>query len=90
MEQHHGWNFEVAPNTQSALANPVSLKAMGRVRHEAIAVKPRNGTINQTEDRGDGLFFRFLPGQPGQLAGQAPQTVRPPGLIQTASSSLER
>ena len=41
---------------------------MGRFRHEAIAVDPRSGAVYQTEDRGDGLFFRFLPHEPGKLA----------------------
>ena len=68
MEQDHGWNFEVAPTEKPALADPVPLKAMGRFRHEAIAVDPRSGAVYQTEDRGDGLFFRFLPDQPGKLA----------------------
>jgi len=68
MEQHHGWNFEVAPTDRPALAEPVPLKAMGRFRHEAVAVDPRSGAVYQTEDRGDGLFFRFLPDQPGKLA----------------------
>lgn len=68
MEQDHGWNFEVTPTDKPALADPLPLKAMGRFRHEAIAVDPRSGAVYETEDRGDGLFFRFLPAQPGQLA----------------------
>ena len=68
MEQYHGWNFEVPPTDRPALAEPVPLKAMGRFRHEAVAMEPRSGAVYQTEDRGDGLFFRFLPNQPGKLA----------------------
>lgn len=68
MEQTHGWNFEVTPTDKPALTQPVPLKAMGRFRHEAVAVDPRSGAVYQTEDRGDGLFFRFLPGQPARLA----------------------
>ena len=34
---------------------------MGRFRHEAIAVDPKNKFIYQTEDREDGLFYRFIP-----------------------------
>jgi hypothetical protein len=34
---------------------------MGRFRHEAIAVDPKRGFVYQTEDREDGLFYRFIP-----------------------------
>ena len=43
------------------------LKAMGRFYHEAIAVDARTGIVYQTEDRGDGLVYRFIPHRPGQL-----------------------
>ena len=68
MEQEHGYNFEVPASDKIALADPVPLKAMGRFRHEAIAVEPRSGVVYQTEDRSDGLFYRFIPTTPGQLA----------------------
>ena len=35
---------------------------------EAIAVHPGSGAVYLTEDRGDGLIYRFLPNSPGQLA----------------------
>ena len=41
---------------------------MGRFNHEAIAVDNRTGIVYQTEDRNDGLLYRFLPEEPGQLA----------------------
>ncbi len=69
MEQEHGYNFEVPASHKMGLADPVPLKAMGRFRHEAIAVEPRSGVVYQTEDRGDGLFYRFIPTTPGKLAG---------------------
>ncbi len=50
------------------MADPVPLKAMGRFCHEAIAVDPRSGAVYQIEDRGNGLFYRFLPHEPGKLA----------------------
>jgi hypothetical protein len=41
---------------------------MGRFRHEAVACDPKTGIIYQTEDRGDGLLYRFIPKEPGKLA----------------------
>lgn len=67
-EQDHGYNFEVPVHTTPQLAEPVPLKAMGRFNHEAIAVEPRTSVVYQTEDRGDGCFYRFLPNVPGKLA----------------------
>lgn len=67
-EQWHGYNFEVKPSTEPGLVVPVPLKAMGRFRHEAIAVHPASGVVYQTEDLGDGLLYRFVPTEPGNLA----------------------
>lgn len=67
-ERLHGYNFEVPPTANPALAVPVPLKAMGRFRHEAVAVHPATGIIYETEDLGDGLLYRFIPKVPGQLA----------------------
>lgn len=63
----HGWIFEV-PARARGLVDPVPLTAMGRFNHEAAAVDPRTGIVYLTEDREDGLFYRFLPDRPGQLA----------------------
>jgi len=63
----HGYNFEVPASIDSGLVNPVPLKAMGRFRHEAIAVDPRTGIVYQTEDRHDGLIYRFIPRDLGNL-----------------------
>ncbi|MEA3015347.1 MAG: uncharacterized protein QOI38_69 [Sphingomonadales bacterium] len=68
----HGYVFEV-PALQQGLepldgaGPPVPLTAMGRFNHEAAAVDPRTGFVYLTEDRRDGLFYRFLPGTPGRL-----------------------
>ena len=62
----HGYNFEVPANATGPV-DPVPLVAMGRFNHEAIAVDPKTGIVYQTEDRGDGLFYRFIPNQPGNL-----------------------
>jgi len=63
----HGYVFEV-PSRARGLVQPVPLKAMGRFKHEATCVDPRTGIVYLTEDQGDGLFYRFLPAAPGELA----------------------
>lgn len=67
-EQDHGYPFEVPARREIGLVTPVPLKAMGRFRREAIAVDPASGVVYQTEDMADGVFTRFIPAQPGQLA----------------------
>jgi hypothetical protein len=78
-EKDHGFNFEVPARPGIGLAEPVPLKAMGRFNHEAVAVDPASGVVYETEDRGagrprlphergPGLFYRFLPEKPGELA----------------------
>lgn len=64
---HHGYVFEV-PATATGLVDPVPLKAMGRFNHEAACVDPVTGMVYQTEDRDDGLLYRFIPRTPGKLA----------------------
>ncbi|MDJ0636108.1 MAG: DUF839 domain-containing protein [Xenococcaceae cyanobacterium MO_188.B29] len=59
VEAKHGYNFEV-PATEE-VAKPVPLVAMGRFRHEAIAVDPKTGYIYQTEDQLDSCLYRFRP-----------------------------
>lgn len=63
----HGWVFEV-PSRAPGLVAPVPLTAMGRFNHEAAAVDPRTGIVYLTEDRDDGLLYRFLPDVRGDLA----------------------
>ena len=65
--QDHGWIFEV-PASATGPVNPVPLKAMGRFNHEAAAVDPLTGIVYLTEDRDDGLLYRFIPQVKGQLA----------------------
>jgi secreted PhoX family phosphatase len=64
----HGWIFEVPADAPGPVV-PVPLTAMGRFRHEAAAVDPATGTVYLTEDRDDGLLYRFLPNSPGRLTG---------------------
>jgi uncharacterized protein len=68
VEKNHGYNFEVPATYQAGLTRPVPLKAMGRFNHEAIAVDPRTSIVYQTEDRPDGLIYRYIPDVPGKLA----------------------
>ena len=66
-ERDHGYNFEVPAKADSGLVEAVPLTAMGRFNHEAVAVHPRTGIVYQTEDRPDGLIYRFVPKKPGEL-----------------------
>ncbi|MCB1233054.1 MAG: DUF839 domain-containing protein [Verrucomicrobiae bacterium] len=75
--RRHGYCFEVPATEEPGLTKPVALKAMGRFRHEAIAVHPDSGAVYLTEDRGDGMIYRFLPTEPGKLeAGGKLQALR--------------
>jgi secreted PhoX family phosphatase len=62
----HGYVFEV-PAT-GVVAEPQPISGMGRFSHEAAAVDPSTHAVYLTEDRGDSLFYRYLPDVPGQLA----------------------
>ncbi|MEZ5966333.1 MAG: DUF839 domain-containing protein [Planctomycetota bacterium] len=66
-ERDHGFCFEVPANA-TGLVEPVPLVAMGRFYHEAAAVDPATGAVYLTEDRADGLLYRFLPNQAGVLS----------------------
>ena len=66
LERNHGWVFEV-PASARGLVDPVPLTAMGRFNHEAAAVDPATGVVYMTEDRDDGVLYRFLPKVPGKL-----------------------
>lgn len=69
LDRDHGWVFEV-PARDRGLVDPVPLRAMGRFCHEAAAVDPATGIVYLTEDdpNFDGLFYRFIPDTPGELA----------------------
>ncbi len=66
-ERDHGYNFEVPATYEIALAEAIPLIDMGRFNHEAVAVDPATGIVYETEDRDDGLIYRFLPNKPGEL-----------------------
>ena len=67
-EKDHGYVFEVPATHEIGLVDPVPLTAMGRFNHEAVAVDPKTSIVYQTEDAGDGLFYRFIPNVAGQLS----------------------
>jgi uncharacterized protein len=67
VSRDHGFVFEV-PAAATGLVQAVPLTGMGRFVHEAAAVDPATGIVYLTEDRPDGLFYRFLPNRPGRLA----------------------
>lgn len=58
--RRHGYVFEVDSRSEG-LVDPLPLVAMGRFRHEAAAVDPATGFVYLTEDRVDGLLYRFRP-----------------------------
>jgi len=83
LEKEHGFNFEV-PADATELVKAVPLIEMGRFRHEAIAVDPRSGVVYETEDRPNGLLYRYLPHQKGRMiAGGRLQALRIKGQKST-------
>jgi len=67
-EKDHGYTFEVPATDNIRLAEPIPLKDMGRFNHEAVAVDPATSIVYLTEDRPDGLIYRFLPNEPKAFA----------------------
>ncbi len=71
--ERHGYVFEVDARAEDLVA-PVPIRAMGRFYHEAVAVDPATGFVYLTEDRMDGLLYRYRPdavtggGRPADLA----------------------
>lgn len=66
VKKDHGWVFEVQATAMGPV-EPVPLKEMGRFNHEAAAVDPATGIVYMTEDRPNGLFYRFIPNVYGEL-----------------------
>ena len=66
-EKDHGWIFEVPITEDIHLVDPIPLKAMGRMNHEAVCVDPKTNIIYLTEDRDDSCWYRFLPKNPTKL-----------------------
>ncbi len=66
-ERNHGYAFEVPAVADGKLTRPAPLTTMGRFRREAVAVDPRTLIVYQSEDREDGVLYRYLPNKPGDL-----------------------
>jgi len=66
-ERDHGWCFEVPADPRGATP-PRRLPALGRFMHEAVAVDPTGRICYLTEDRDDGVLYRFLADRPGDFA----------------------
>lgn len=82
----HGYVFEV-PAAATGMVDPVPLKAMGRFNHEAACVDPVTGTVYMTEDRDDGLLYRFIPAVKGKLArGGTLQALALEGIADSTNS----
>ncbi|MFT4664243.1 MAG: secreted PhoX family phosphatase [Gammaproteobacteria bacterium] len=67
LEKNHGYCFEVPATTTTQLHEAIPITGMGRFNHEAVCVDPRTGIVYETEDRGDGLIYRFIPKVKGKL-----------------------
>lgn len=66
-EADHGYVFEVPATTKQQLHKAVPIKDMGRFNHEAVAVDPESGVVYLTEDRSDGLLYRYIPNVKGEM-----------------------
>ena len=71
--RRHGYIFEVDARSEG-LVDPVPITAMGRFRHEAVAVDPATGFAYLTEDRDDSLFYRYRPS--ALTPGTAPSALK--------------
>jgi len=64
---NHGWVFEV-PGDAQGIVRAEPLRAMGRFNHEAACVDPQTGFVYMTEDRDDGVLYRFIPNERAKLS----------------------
>lgn len=69
LEEDHGFVFEVKPADKISLMDPVPIKAMGRFAHKAVTVHPKSGIVYQTEDKINGVFYRYVPDISDNLNG---------------------
>ena len=63
----HGFVFEV-PAGATSMTKAQPIKAMGRFNHEAACVDPATGVGYMSEDKDDGVLYRYVPKTPGDLA----------------------
>jgi secreted PhoX family phosphatase len=87
----HGWCFEVDSQVEGGVQEPIPLRGLGRFRHEAVAVDPETGIVYLTEDRHEGLFYRFVPKEKGNLqAGGRLQALAMKGIASGDSRNWEK
>ncbi len=67
VEHDHGYVFEVPATAQMMRATPKPIRELGRFNHEAVAYDPEAGMLYLTEDRHDGLLYRFIPNKKDDL-----------------------
>ena len=80
----HGYAFITRPEDQG-LPKPRAVRSWGRFHREAVAQDPKTGAIYMTEDRRDGLFYRFLPDNASQPFGTGRlQALKIPNLPDTS------
>ena len=65
-EKSHGYVFEVFPKLKGGVQDSKPLKKLGRFNHEAVAFD-KYGNVYLTEDRSNGLFYKFEPKNQGDL-----------------------
>ncbi len=68
LARDHGFVFEVPATSSPDLVQARPIPEMGRMNHEGAVVDGASGVVYLTEDRGESLFYRFLPDVPGKLA----------------------
>ncbi len=66
-EQDHGYVFECEPLRDGLTMRPRPIRGMGRFNHEAVCVDPATGVVYLTEDRADGLLYRYVPADRADL-----------------------
>ena len=75
----HGYVFEVGEDPAQVTGTPII--GMGRFKHEAVAIDPRNSYVYLTEDnRGRAGYYRYLPAD----ASQRPGSLAAGGRLQAA------
>lgn len=67
----HGYIFEVDATGEKTVAVPYT--ALGRMKHEAVAIDPATSVAYETEDHNEGLVYRFLPDDTSQTYGSLGQ-----------------
>ena len=78
----HGYVFHCAVD-RDTVQKPLRLPLLGRMNHEAAVAHPQSGVVYMTEDREDGLFYRFVPS--GSPDRDGPESLWSAGRLQVLS-----